>query len=112
MVDELNKFGFEPEYVVLESVEINKKTERERYWIAKCYDDGHPLQNIEGFDTYKGKLFFTMKIAPAKNTTATVTAMVTREMKDFIDRLAVENVSNKSDVMRHLLELGVKHYND
>lgn len=109
---ELDSIGLKPTLKVLEDVSLDAKFERERHWIAKCYEEGHPLKNIDGFDTYTGELLFTMKIRPNKNARHIITATVTEETKNFIDKMATESVANKSDVLRHLIELGIKHFND
>lgn len=112
VIDELLALGIKPTYTILETVPFSERVEKERRWIAKCYEDGHPLKNILGFDTFKGNLFFTMKILPSKTSTCTVAALVSGETKEFIDRLARESVARTSDVVRHLIELGIKHFSD
>lgn len=112
VIIELYDLGLKPDHAVLEVVPFSEWVEKERHWIAKCYEAGHPLKNISGFDTYKKGLLFTMRIPNRKNAITTVTATVTKETKEFIDRLACESVARTSDVVRHLIELGIKHFND
>jgi len=112
VIDELNSLGLKPGYQILDTVPFSEKSYRERRWIAQCHKDGHPLKNIMGFDTYKGELFFTMKILPNKTGTHSVGVLVSDDTKEFIDRLACESVACTSDVVRHLIELGIKHFND
>lgn len=112
VVDELRLASLEPKCVVLDTVPFQEKLQRERYWLVKCGNEGHPLVNIVGIDTYQQKPRFFLTVKPNQNAKIMVSAAVMGETKDFIDKVASENLAKTSDVVRHLIELGIKHFNE
>lgn len=107
---ELDSVGLKPTLKVLEDVSLDAKFERERYWMVKCANEGHPLVNIVGFDTYQQKPRYFLTVKSNQNASITLSVAVTAETKDFIDKIAAMNLAKIGDVMRHLIELGIKHF--